>query len=226
VFSSSYEFFIYLNVADSLIHHTKNFGDITLEYDKNKLLYIATCMPDGSMDPECSEDLSLPGINRYIDGVRSNYMNASEEKKKEMKEEAISILSDEYKIHLMPSENQAAQIYDRLLALINEGKVIATTSKVKKRYQHIKDGVVFPIIVLYSYGRSTTRKNLLAIKKALGGYVGTNETPRYNKKITSLIYVAGGDGDVKKLFKNSRDNLYQREIFITPGLEFFVGHEL
>ena len=95
--------------------------------------------------------------------------------------------------------------------------------KVAVPYHRVKTDLNLPVIVVYPLaGKENSRYVLDAIVKHFSGFnsaeIGLNHTPRFNKKINELIYVASGSGDHKKLLPSS--------LFSGPGKEFYKGYEL
>jgi hypothetical protein len=145
-----------------------------------------------------------------------------------MKKEAIDILGTEYKIHLMPSMASGCGAFESILRSMNSWQLETPLIKIRADYDHTEHKTIMPIIVIYSYGKETTKENLELIKEKFKGWAGTNETPRYNYKVTSFIYVAGGDGDTKKRVqaKYMKDDIMKRGVFSSDKMQFFAGHEL
>lgn len=126
-------------------------------------------------------------------------------------QDIITILVGQYKIHLMPKDDrQMTSVLIRFLKALKEDaelqellvgfKLLYTASHKQERpIERITE--VMPKIVLYvSDGQKKAQSFLNKIYDLFGGEQGLNETPRFNKKITSLIYYAQGNADEKYSF--------------------------
>lgn len=112
-------------------------------------------------------------------------------------------LAANYKIHLMPFDDDIVQIMKNLLdrvakntdlqKAVNRFKVHAHTDAIQR-----DDGMYLPIIVIYCHASKDAAQYVLNEVYALfKDKPGLGITPRFNRKITSLIYYAQGDGDRK-----------------------------
>lgn len=125
------------------------------------------------------------------------------------------IIAGNYKIHLMPRNGDELKfIMGRLCVLAREGsfceslacfKIFSTFNFTdnRKMMQEVlqkrsRDNAVLPIIVLYPHiGKENAQKVLTLVYEEFKTMRGLNITPRYNEKVTSLIYFAQGNGDEK-----------------------------
>ncbi|MGB8467979.1 MAG: hypothetical protein WCE21_03155 [Candidatus Babeliales bacterium] len=143
-------------------------------------------------------------------------------------------LAGEYKIHLMPKIEDIPTIVDKLIMMLKESaewrsliykfKVIPL-SRIKAdkgAYFKKKTGEVFPSIVIYpTSGKVHAQELLNKIFVLFAALEGVNVTPRYNAKVTSLIYIAQGDGDHKKIekftvFYEQPNRIYYNKQYIKP----------
>lgn len=118
-----------------------------------------------------------------------------------------------YKIHLMPQDKkQTFSIVDTLLnklknkneTLYNLIGIFSVAKKLNQQYDHEfyfpNHEFYFPNIVIYPIsGKDNAQKVLNEIYKIFKDIEGNNLTPRFNKKVTSLIYYAQGNGDDKPI---------------------------
>jgi len=112
-------------------------------------------------------------------------------------------LAANYKIHLMPFDDDIVTIMHDLLVRISDEpklqqavdrfKVHATTDAIQR-----SDDTYFPIFVIYCHAGKDAAQYVLNEVYALFKHMpGLDITPRFNRKITSLIYYAQGDGNRK-----------------------------
>lgn len=109
-----------------------------------------------------------------------------------------------YKIHLMSQDKkQTFSIVNTLLNKLKNTKetlynLIGIFKVAKKLNKPYDTEFYFPNIVIYPIsGKDNAQKVLNEIYKIFKDIEGNNLTPRFNKKVTSLIYYAQGDGDYK-----------------------------
>ena len=121
-----------------------------------------------------------------------------------------------YKIHLMPQRKDLIKTAQTLLKTADifdaaDGiKVLGFLSRVRGVYPP-------PIIVLYAFqGKEQAQKVLDAVCRTFGSWEGMNITPRFNKRITSFIYFAQGDGNTKEYAKSERSGISPWEKYFTP----------
>jgi len=111
-----------------------------------------------------------------------------------------------YKIHLMPKTSNRNEIITELIREIHNDKEFAKAIRGIKiraieQYTYPRDDhqEITPIIVIYAHdGKSGAQKILDKVYDLFKGLEGLNQTPSYNKKVTSLIYYAQGNRDDKK----------------------------
>lgn len=195
-----YTFFIVPDTEPEF-YKTRYFGKVNLQntQNKNELLYFASCVSDGSLDPECSYDFlfELPRSEQF-EQLKQKYKGLGVQKREAMKKEAISVLANEFKIHLMPKKAQAVSVFDKVLELVDESKLETFTVKIRLDYDSFSSNPeqIMPIIVIYVYGADRATKALAVLKKEFEGLEGIDKTPRFNEKVNSLLYWAGGDGSL------------------------------
>jgi hypothetical protein len=130
------------------------------------------------------------------------------------------IIAGQYKIHLMPTDATIDKVFEHLLVLIknneqlravlNECKIINgyedTDVEVEesrelvrengKRYKGNRE--VLPRIVIYcADGKRNAQHVLNILYEAFKVVEGMNITPRFNTRVTSLMYAAQGGADAK-----------------------------
>ncbi len=116
-----------------------------------------------------------------------------------------TLLAANYKIHLMPFDEDIVPVMATLLAQIKQDaklqqsisyfKIRAYTDQIKRD----SDNTYLPIFVIYTHGsKEAAQYTLDSVYALFKNQRGLEITPRYNQKITSLIYYAQGDGDFKK----------------------------
>lgn len=126
-----------------------------------------------------------------------------------IKGETLKLAAQEYKIHLMPKNENMQMILERLqnklredpelrkhvaqykarVGIENEGKVMLPKDT----------GEVFPSIVIYAENKEAAQAILDAVYKLYpeADEFGEGREPRFNRKINELIYYAQGSGDIK-----------------------------
>jgi hypothetical protein len=118
-------------------------------------------------------------------------------------QELCSELASNYKIHLMPFDEDIVEIMRRLLQHLTQNNDLQRAISHFKIHTHTDsiqhtDGMYLPIMVIYCHANKDAAQYVLNEVHALFKHKqGLNITPRYNRKITSLIYYAQGDGDRK-----------------------------
>ncbi|GEM_PF-5800300 len=107
-----------------------------------------------------------------------------------------------YKIHLMPTKEAIFYTLEKLISALHNNTELADSVKIIKIHalnDHLDHkGNLLPTIVVYPRAGKEHAQKVLNILYALFKDVeGLNKTPRFNRKITSLIYYAQGDSDYK-----------------------------
>ncbi len=154
----------------------------------------------------------------------------------EQKKDAAQI----YKIHLMSKPDDMPAILIRVLEEVQKNPTFANLIayfKIKFNFEELKDddGQTLPIMVLYSSnGKENAQQVLNIVYSLFKDMHGLDVTPRYNQKVTDLIYFAQGNADDKNLSKRlimgksnpdwadfdyyeQPDMIYFKPDFITPG---------
>lgn len=112
-------------------------------------------------------------------------------------------LASSYKIHLMPFDADIVNVMKSFLKRVSENEDLQRAVSHFKIHAHTDaierlDGTYFPIMVIYCHASKDAAQYVLNEVYALFRHKqGLDITPRYNRKITSLIYYAQGDGDYK-----------------------------
>ncbi len=111
-------------------------------------------------------------------------------------------LAASYKIHLMPFDEDIVPILRRLFSglcgdaqlrhAIAYFKIAAHTDRITF------PGRTMPIMVIYPHASKDAAQNVLnRVYDLFKDIQGKDIVPRYNERVTSLIYFAQGDGDYK-----------------------------
>lgn len=99
-----------------------------------------------------------------------------------------------YKIHLMP---KIKDINNTVARLMMSDEIRNNVGEIKLK-ANIRDIGDLPILVLYAcQGKEQAQLLLDEVCHLFAGQEGLNITPRYNKRVNSLIYFAQGNGDDK-----------------------------
>lgn len=127
------------------------------------------------------------------------------EKAKKLKNEIMEHVVQNYKIHLMPSDRiSLTNVLQQIIIIISlnpelQNVIYGFKIKPDVELRFDSDRQLFPIIVFYpSAGKESAQKALnLLFKEFNDRFPGLGKSPRYNAKVSNLIYVAQGDGDFK-----------------------------
>lgn len=166
--------------------------------------------------------------NVYINQYHSRKNAISEAERKKLENDLVG----NYKIHLMPqTDEQALDMVNQIIAATNDDiklqnsiagiKLPASYEKVKKLQSKESPGKpeVMPVIVIYpATGQDNAQYVLDKIYQLFKDAPGLDQTPRFNEKVTDLIYYAQGDGDYKKepwlqYFDASKNYIFYRPDF-------------
>jgi hypothetical protein len=119
-------------------------------------------------------------------------------------EEIMSKLIADYKIHLMPEGMMISEVITLFTAIQKNEKLRNAINEVKFEVTDCDDESVkneqypYPKMVIYpASGKDKAQFVLNEIFRIFGQRKGLDVTPRFNAKITSLIYYAQGNGDEK-----------------------------
>ncbi|MGE0207015.1 MAG: hypothetical protein AB7R69_04155 [Candidatus Babeliales bacterium] len=145
-------------------------------------------------------------LSDYDNAVKNHEMKETELKKAQEKVASI------YKIHLMPKDEDMDAIFQELLDYITKNKKLQShlhSIKIYKKYgqtmqqQKRNPNIVMPRIVIYpGLEKYHAQEALDVLYAKFKNTPGLNISPRYNAKLTDLIYVAQGDGDFKENYSN------------------------
>lgn len=122
---------------------------------------------------------------------------------------------EDYKIHLMPKKED---LQSTIIKLVNETKNYPELLDLIANFKYIENFEKFqenedfnmPIVVIYAAsGKENAQKLLNKIFQLFKDQEGLNIKPRWNEKVTSLIYFTQGNGDEKKLIRYDK--------FFEPG---------
>lgn len=133
-----------------------------------------------------------------------------------------------YKIHLMPKSEDMPLILVRLLEEIKKNASFASsldTFKIKTAFERQVDsqGNVMPLVVIYpKSGKQNAQVALNTIYNLFKDMHGLDKVPRYNQKVTDLIYYAQGDADYKnkaelKDYFEQPGMIHYKSDFVVPG---------
>ncbi len=127
------------------------------------------------------------------------------------------MLATHYKIHLMPQSGQLQNVIERIVrefinnqelrSLVSEFKVCKKLLELSTDQDFTDEQVLaaleqdahyMPAIVIYPQdGKEHAQRVLDIITTLFNGVQGLDVAPRFNQKVTSLIYYAQGNGDDK-----------------------------
>jgi hypothetical protein len=107
-----------------------------------------------------------------------------------------------YKLHLMPKPEKAITVVEALIKELN-----VPTSELRNNISYIKIAPIpadalrknYPLVALYAKrGKAHAQAALNRLYQIFGTSTdGLGITPRFNARVTDLIYIAQGDGDIK-----------------------------
>lgn len=109
-------------------------------------------------------------------------------------------LTKQYKIHLMPIGDLTPIIIRLLRALKDDPELqkLINSFKVMVDPDYIVKGIIYPRVVIYpSMGKENAQKALNKIYALFKHTKGLNQKPRFNAKVTDLIWIAQGDSIFK-----------------------------
>lgn len=121
-------------------------------------------------------------------------------------EEILKKLTDDYKIHLMPKGMMISEAIALFKAIKQDQKLKDVINDIKFDVAECDDESIkdeefpFPKMVIYpASGKAQAQFVLNKLLEIFDRREGLNATPRFNAKVTSLIYYAQGNGDEKKV---------------------------
>ncbi len=123
------------------------------------------------------------------------------------KPENFKIIAGNYKIHLMPKKGEEVGVVKKLLDAASELNLGNINMIKLKQFPHqgtsAGDFNIKPKIVIYpATGKQNAQKVLNEVYKLFKDTEGTDVRPRDNTKVTSLIWIAQGDGDAKAGYRD------------------------
>lgn len=142
-----------------------------------------------------------------------------------------SRLTNNYKIHLMPKEDEFVNIILKIAKLFTNPYFTHVVNSVKifplytmqleeiKNFGPLKNELVVPGIIIYADSKKNAQDALNFLYKELAEFQGINVRPRFSAQITNLIYITQGDGDYKtdplfQRFYEKPDKIYYNPITI------------
>lgn len=145
------------------------------------------------------------------------------------------ILVGQYKIHLMPKDKEDLMVIveqllstmktnDKFNQAVREFKFLFDVDQQDlEQYRDITDNKnIPPILVIYPRnGKENAQYVLNTVYALFKNREGLDITPRYNRKITSLIYYAQGDGDFKNEYYQ---DFYTEDKIHYNSTKFGVGN--
>lgn len=135
---------------------------------------------------------------------RSYTMEAFEES---IGKEAIKDLTNEYKIHLMPKIEKAESVFKKVISILDKKEVSENVQCFKFLHcpleQYDINNQLTPKAVIYVQTKEAAQQVLKIFRENLQNLeeCGTGKTPRFNKKVTNLLFYANGDSHCKVLAK-------------------------
>jgi len=108
-----------------------------------------------------------------------------------------------YKIHLMPYKEDVGKVIDILLTAMQKNLPLSKSIAGIKVFSTFgtkdnRDGILPTIVIYATPGKDNAQTVLNAVYTLFKDQHGIDKTPRYNRKITTLIYYAQGDADHKR----------------------------
>lgn len=139
-------------------------------------------------------------------------------------------LVQQYKIHLMPKLVDLYPILKKfftelrtnpeLQAVINDVKIMDTMAQEYLAREPFK--IAARVVIYPASGKENTQKALDLLYALFKETKGVDVTPRFNEKITSLIFVAQGDADDKlDLLKNKYEQFKAGDVFEIPDMIYY-----
>lgn len=138
---------------------------------------------------------------RMLDRTPLRIKNAHDAFHRSGKTDLLKKVAEHYKIHLMPKNENIVEVVDTLLNATTQDPAygpLIQNFKISYNLPH-EAGNNFPVIVIYpAAGKEKTQELLNRLYELFKDTEGSNIQPRFNEKITSLIWVAQGDADDKE----------------------------
>lgn len=201
-----------LEVTTPEISLQKIFQEMNLmEYSQNPLIgrrtyqFIGDLKEEFMLGKRTDDDNNIKNLNAYIEILpfqKGEFQEETIQKIDAMKKE----VARHYKIHLMPKPNDLEKT---IVLFLQELKNNRDLQKIISRIKYLpadipveKPTEILPRIVIYpAKGKNNTQKALNIIYSIFKNRNIETEgkTPRFNAKVTDLIFVAQGDADQKKI---------------------------
>lgn len=159
-----------------------------------------------------------------VDKEFRNYKNALYGGREQYAKEILRELTGSYKIHLMPQHQDIFETIVTVLDALKEDSELQNLiydfkSKINLENERDDKGNVLPLIVIYpSAGKENAQKALDKIYRLFRDKKGLDITPRFNQRVTSLIYFAQGDADHKKYEENDKYYELPLKIYYNPTI--------
>lgn len=127
-----------------------------------------------------------------------------------------------YKIHFMPKKEELLFMVKKLINIIIQEKLFDKIHVIKFIKEYNPDSneknPLPAIVIAPASSKETVQKLLNVFYTHLKGYSGSNITPRFNAKVTDLLYIAQGDGKTKEdiatlykaLFQTNEDPYFEQ----------------
>jgi hypothetical protein len=170
--------------------------------------YVNICSTRFKGQAEHKSDLSSYTINDYI----------------QEGPDVLEKLVQEYKIHLMP-RGQMVAFLAHLMEIIHGNRELLQLIYMFKLRLTFDDNMIAseskrkPKIVIYpEKGKESAQQMLNRLYVFLKDLPGLDVSPRYNCKVTSLIYVAQGNGDDKNFVKEHPEYI---QLYEQPEMVYF-----
>ncbi len=118
----------------------------------------------------------------------------------DVKNKVLQEMVKQYKIHLMPVGEATPVIIKLLEGLQKDAglQALISTFKVRPTPNLLKRGMIYGRVVIYvAPGKDNAQEALNKLYALFKDVPGSNSKPRYNGRVTDLIWIAQGDGDYK-----------------------------
>lgn len=157
-----------------------------------------------------------------------NKLNDSQEKTKKV----ASTLAGNYKIHMMPKGSLTEILVKLLEAFDKDPELNRLVSNFKLKVSAVyekEDGKVLPLIAFYAApGTDNAQKLLNKLYQLFKDAPGLNKQPRFNARVSDLLWIAQGDGDYKtdefaKYYENPK-RVYYRPDFTGKPQNYHLMH--
>lgn len=149
-------------------------------------------------------------------------------------DKVIRNLVGQYKIHLMPTDENYADTVTKVITALNTDPELqkavyfakfSMKPKPSEELQQLPLEDILPRIVIYSeIGKEHAQTILNKMRELFGTEEGLDISPRFNQKVTRLIYFAQGNGDDKAKWlhkKNPDDTPFINTIFEAPDYIYY-----